>query len=446
MTLRRRILDTVYPLLQRTWPAVPTSWRAAMTQRWREGLPNVIHRLIATELRCELAKHAEPSFLFLPTQTWFHCAFQRPQQLARGLASLGSPVIYVEPWYQEKQVLAPEAIRERRFVGFREFAQNLYLLHVPPWCVKYYIAGGAVDAVVMLWPDQADWFPREANSLLVYETVDDHSLFPERDHEWDLTHARYVTEADVVTATADDLLKQLYPQRPDVMLLPNAVHMADWCVTEAHDVPEDLRLARRAGVVVVYYGFLAEWFDWPMWEHAAAAKPEWSFVLIGAPYDGDAEAIRARVGRHPNMFYLGPKPYAELSRYMAHVDVATIPFLLNDITHACSPVKLFEYMAAAKPIVTTPMREVLKYESVLTAATPSAFVRRLEEALRKRGDPEYLSILKREAEKNTWQSRADMLRARVKTLQVEHGGIPRRKLAVMDTASPRCCGDSSSLL
>ena len=93
---------------------------------------------------------------------------------------------------------------------------------------------------------------------------------------------------------------------------------------------------------------MAEWFDWPLWIHAAKARPNWSFVLIGPAYDGDIAAVHARAAAAPNIHYLGPKRYDELPGYMQFVDVATIPFVLNAITHACSPVKLFEYMAAGK--------------------------------------------------------------------------------------------------
>ena len=173
---------------------------------------------------------------------------------------------------------------------------------------------------------------------------------------------------------ADDLIAQLRPTRPDTLLLPNAVTLEDWQQLPAAQLPADLVAARRAERVIVYYGALAEWFDWPLWIHAAKARPNWSFVLIGTAYDGDVAAVQARAAAAPNIHYLGPKRYDELPAYMQFVDVATIPFVLNAITHACSPVKLFEYMAAGKPIVTTAMREVLKYQSVLVARSAEDFV------------------------------------------------------------------------
>jgi hypothetical protein len=134
------------------------------------------------------------------------------------------------------------------------------------------------------------------------------------------------------------------------------------------------------------------------------------------------------------MHYLGPKPYESLPTYVAHCDVMAIPFVLNSITHACSPVKLFEHMAAGKPVVATPMREILKYQSVSFAQTPEDFVRHIETSLRLREDPAYRQTLEHEARENTWQDRAEELRKAIDLARAEQGGLSRR--ARRSTFSP----------
>ena len=95
-----------------------------------------------------------------------------------------------------------------------------------------------------------------------------------------------------------------------------------------------------------------------------------------------------------------------MQNYASRIDVLTIPFLINDITKATSPVKLFEYMALNKPIVTTDMDECRKYESVLIGHDHDEFLAQLDRALELRSDPQYLELLDREALANTWKEKA----------------------------------------
>lgn len=364
---------------------------------------------ILKELRQRLAVGGGLSFWFLPTQTWFSSAFQRPQQMARALAEIGCRVVYYEPWNIDR-IASHEGLQQRQFVGVKEIALRLYLLRCPSWMVPTFIRKSSPDVLIMLWPDQAMFIPVNTSSLIVYEMIDDHSLIPYTNENWFRIHKEWVQKADVMVATADDLIEQLRSERPDALLLPNAVCLEDWALSGMISVPEDMLAARRASVVVGYYGSIADWFDWALWEYAARSKPDWSFVLIGPPYDADVNKIQERVAHFENMHYLGAKPYSALPSYLAHFDIATIPFVLNNITHACSPIKLFEYMAAGKPIVVTPMREIIKYKSVLVADSPQAFVSQCEKALTLKDDAAYRAILRQEAEANTWRARAWALR------------------------------------
>ena len=100
--------------------------------------------------------------------------------------------------------------------------------------------------------------------------------------------------------------------------------------------------------------------------------------------------------------------------YANKFDVCTIPFLINDITQATSPLKLFEYMAMGKPIVTTDMRECRKYESVMIAKDKKEFVKLIENAIsmekdRKKEYNTYREIEKEEALKNTWEAKTEVI-------------------------------------
>ena len=429
----RAVIDLPFEISDAVWRRAPFAWRRRLSRGWHYEPPVDARRQIHEDLRQHLHAGPGPSVVMLPLLSWFECGFQRPHQMARALAAEGCPVVFYEPWEigprgQHGLALTASAEHERQFVGVREVSERLCLLRVPHWFLAECLVETPPDCLVMLWPSQARFIPRESPSMVVYEMVDAHELLPSA-ASWRRTHRKWLREADVVVATASDLVESIRPLREDVLLVPNGVQIEEWAATPADPVPSDLRRPRRAPVVVVYYGAIRdERFDWQMWEHAASARPDWAFVLIGFPMGIDDEELARRVSRRDNLFYLGPKPHAELPRYMAHADVAAIPFKLNPVTHASSTLKLFEYMAAGKPIVATPTRESLKYPCVLVADNPQAFVQRLDEAVQKRTDPQYLALLKAEAEANTWQSRARALRRAIESARARQNGVARRKL------------------
>ena len=107
-----------------------------------------------------------------------------------------------------------------------------------------------------------------------------------------------------------------------------------------------------------------------------------------------------------NVHFLGPKNYKVLKYYAKEADILIIPFLINDITMSTSPVKIFEYMALNKPIVTTNMNECQKYKSVLIGKTHKEFITKLEEAYNLKDDKKYINLLDKEAKNNDWSIKA----------------------------------------
>lgn len=166
--------------------------------------------------------------------------------------------------------------------------------------------------------------------------------------------------------------------------------------------------------VIGYYGAFASWFDYEMVKHLAKARPEYNIVLIGTKYDETME--KSKINEIPNVHFLGTKDYKILKNYADKFDVCTVPFLINDITKATSPLKIFEYMALNKPIVTTAMDECKKYNSIFIANDKDEFVKLIDKAIELKSDKDvgYFKTLKKEALENTWESKAKTI---VKLLQ-----------------------------
>ena len=106
---------------------------------------------------------------------------------------------------------------------------------------------------------------------------------------------------------------------------------------------------------------------------------------------------------------MGPRDYHVLKNYARHADILTIPFKINDITKSTSPVKIFEYMALHKPIVTTDLNECHKYKSVLIAKNHQEFMDNLDSAMKLRNDKKYIQLLDKEAKENDWSKKAEAI-------------------------------------
>ena len=163
------------------------------------------------------------------------------------------------------------------------------------------------------------------------------------------------------------------------------------------------KILKEKKPIIGYYGAIAQWFDYEMIKYLAKERPEYNIVLIGPKYDASFD--KQGLEKYKNIYSLGAKDFNALPYYAKHFNVCTLPFLLNDITASTSPIKVFEYMALAKPIVTTDLIECRKYKSIKIAKDKKQFVNKIDECIKLK-DKEYMKYLKQEALANTWESKA----------------------------------------
>ncbi|MBE7181248.1 MAG: glycosyltransferase, partial [Terriglobus roseus] len=147
---------------------------------------------------------------------------------------------------------------------------------------------------------------------------------------------------------------------------------ADGGARDQVDIPHP-----RAG----FYGVLDERLDVELLREVACILPHVHFILLGPVVKIDPATLPSA----PNLHYLGPKQYQDLPSYLAGWDVALLPFSRNEATRFISPTKTPEYLAAGKPVVSTPIRDVVREygESglVTIADGPEQTARAIEAAL-----------------------------------------------------------------
>ncbi len=332
--------------------------------------------------------------IFAPSVQWDVELFQRPQQLARALARQGALVFYIEPGLS------------KRPLGFQRLFDGLYLCHVPS---ATFLSLQNPVVITQAWNSRHIRFldsPR-----IVYDYLDDLSVFPFNQSRLRSRHRALVQTAQLVLATAQDLYREVVKERPDSLYCPNGVEYEHFAACRTGDARAP-QLSAGLGFldgkpVVGYYGAIARWFDYRLLTNVAKRRRDLNFLLIGVDWDGTLS--RSHLLRESNVAFLGPVAYHLLPDYLSLFRVAIIPFVLNDLTHATSPLKLFEYMAGGKPVVVTPMRECVQYPGVLVGKSDDDFATKLDMALELVTDPQYLTLIDQVASQNTWETRAKLI-------------------------------------
>lgn len=213
-----------------------------------------------------------------------------------------------------------------------------------------------------------------------------------------------------------DIANKFRGENENNILAPNAVNLEDF-KNHGHEIGEKIQpIVNRRKPIIGYYGALAKWFDYKLIEQLAKEREDYEIVLIGMDYDGSYD--QSNLKDYSNISYLGMIDYKDLINYSRYFDVCIVPFIKNDITDSTSPLKIFEYMALEKPIVTTDINECKNYESCLISKDYDEFIRNIDKALKLEVDnKEYFNILRREAEENTWDNRAELIKEAIKNLE-----------------------------
>ncbi len=217
----------------------------------------------------------------------------------------------------------------------------------------------------------ADFLPivdriRAVGGKVVYDLIDDWSTSLGASWYSPEVERRFIDKADVLVATAPVLAERLRNMSGrEVHLLPNAVNLRLFDRTRPYPRPKDMP---GGDWVMIYIGALwGEWFHWDLLIRLADAYPDAAVVVIG-DYRGQCPESR------PNLHFLGLKPQRELPAYLAHSHVAIIPWKVNEITLATSPLKVYEYLAMHRPVVAPNLPPLHDIPGVWLASNEDHFI------------------------------------------------------------------------
>lgn len=358
-----------------------------------------------------LPAQENPDILMWGVIDWRY-RIQRPQHLARGLAEQGHRVFYISTSFVNDRAAGFEI--EPLDAHGRLFNVRLHLKGRPP---IYHAAPGTADlrrlkdsvAALLQWTDSQEivslvehpyWTSLARcvpDSRLIYDCIDHHAGFDNTGEAIDVQERELFVAADAVVVTSQWLHDAATAHDAPVRVIRNAAEF------ERFSVPPGSVFRDPGGRSVIgYIGAIASWMDVELLEQIAAAFPHCLLLLVGA----DETGARKRLAGRDNVQLCGEVAYEALPHYLYGMDVCLLPFKVVPLTLATNPVKIYEYLAAGKPVVAVDLPEMAQFGRIVrTARGRGEFIASISEVLACPGSSEEVAARRAFAAENTWQCR-----------------------------------------
>lgn len=190
--------------------------------------------------------------------------------------------------------------------------------------------------------------------LVIYDCMDELSAFKFAPAELTIKEKELFKKADIVFTGGHSIFESKKNAHHNIYPFPSSIDKHHFGVarTQITDPQDQAHIPHpRFG----FFGVVDERFDIELLDSVAKQKPGWHFIILGPVVKIDPETLP----KYHNIHYLGGKKYEELPAYIAGWDIATIPFAMNESTKFISPTKTPEYLAAGKPVISTPIKDVV---------------------------------------------------------------------------------------
>jgi glycosyltransferase involved in cell wall biosynthesis len=398
--------------------------------------------------------------VYVSTIEW-NFLWQGHQEIARRLAEAGNRVFYLEntgvrsPGVRDARRVA---FRLRRWAGalrsggVREVVPNVYVcspLVLPPFgsalrrglnrhvllrLVRRTARGlGIRDPLVWTYlptDTTLDLVSTLKHRELVYYCVADFTQLTPRPEALRAAERELLKRCDVVFAFCSELAATCAEDNPNVHVFPAGVNLDAFplaaTTVEAGGATDatsrggeasnataqpsptaETELAHLARPIIGYVGGMHRHVDFELLKEAARARPEWSWVCVGA-----LQADTQGLSDLPNVHLLGQKPHEELVNYIRRFDVCIVPYVNSVYTRTVVPTKINEYLATGKPVVSTDIPTVREFNEqhrvlITSPADSESFVRAVEQALRAPKDAASVRRRRRVAEQGDWGKRLE---------------------------------------
>lgn len=303
-------------------------------------------------------------------------------------------IVYSPPAFLPFSQKSPKILRLNRDLLFPLIRGQIEKLSF-----KNFIAG-------VSWPFWGTMIKALGPRLLYYDCSDDYLTFPGIRANREMlkrSEEELLKSVDLVFCSSKGLKEAKGSLDRNCFLIPNGVDLAPFRSEQREErPPPDLSGIKRP--ILGYIGTIGEWLDLDALIDLARSRPEWSIVMVGPVA---AKRFISDLTNVPNIHWLGEKGYQELPAYLKTFDVCLIPFKMNNFTKKIYPAKFHQYLGAGKPVVSSPLPDLIPFGSWVEFYTDSKEMEiKVEELLK--GDSEQKALERRRvASENTWDKRVE---------------------------------------
>ncbi len=278
--------------------------------------------------------------------------YQRPQHIISRMAKYGTVLFIEEPIFFSTDEGSAHIYKVSESITvFQPKVKNIER-------IKDLFAGPNQITAIIGWVYSPAFIPLVKTfsfDKIVYDCMDELTLFRGANPELVGHEKELLSVADIVFTGGKRLYESKKEVHSNVHCFPSSVdHKHFRQALNGIPFPKDMNFHNQP--VIGYYGVIDERIDMILLEETAKNLPNATFVMIGPL----AKITEDDLAKGPNIHYLGMKSYAELPGYLKKFDIAMMPFAMNEATHFISPTKTLEYMAAYKPIISTPVYDVVR--------------------------------------------------------------------------------------
>jgi glycosyltransferase involved in cell wall biosynthesis len=354
---------------------------------------------------------------------------QLMSRLARQL-----PVLYVEPPVRLKQLRSEGLLSKAVWSDFRKEpmsmeAPGLNVFHTSKW---FPVSGSrylstltrkrwtravnkaAKEAGIskaILWvslPDHVHVVGEFDEALSIYHIVDEYAGYTGADAQWTrrlrLAEELLLDAVDFSIVVSPELLQSKRNDKRDIHVIENAVDAAAYeRAVGRQEVPADLSAiaAPRLG----YSGLIGKRLDLDLLANIASARPDWSLVLVGRVDRRDCQEEIESLEQLDNVHFLGEKDPHDVPAYVCGFQLGLLPYAINLETRNISPLKLYEYLAAGIPVVSTGIPSALRMKDYVEIADEATEFERAVAVCLESDKASDVSSRREEASRNTWDQR-----------------------------------------